>query len=1024
MRRPHPSGMLLGALLALPLHGQVVGMGSISGIVLDTSEAPVPDARVELANLSLGIRRTAKTSSDGHFSIPALPPDSGYLCTVTKTGFSAFQGRVGVEVGQTADLLIVLEVFVGVTRIPVVESTPVVEATKSGVSQVVHSRQILHLPINGRRADTFVLLTPGVVPDGTQGLVSFRGIAGGNTFLTDGNDTSNQFFHENAGRTRITTQISQDAVQEFGVVATGASAEFGHASGGIINTVTRSGSNAFHGTGYWFFRNRTLNARDPYSAINPPEKRYQIGASAGGRIVRDQLFYFLNVEAPRRTFPLIASLTRPPLFDANGRFITGACQATTEQCALALRFLGRQFQVVDRTANSELLFGKLDWRPDQRNSLSASFNYLRFISPNGFQTQAVLNNGEGIGNNGNSTVRTRYGRLAWTAIPGSAVVNEFRFGWFKDRHFDDLDPRLIPPETGLVQITVQGQSSLGVSADLPRLYPSENRFQWADNFTWMVGNHTAKAGFDLVNTRDFIRSLRNGQGAYSYADFTSFARDFSGNTSQEKRWLMYTQRFGNDTVDTTIRDYAFFVQDQFRVSRGVTLNYGLRYEYAQLEQPPAANPDYTDSGRIPSAKNNLAPRIGVAVALNHSKTVLRGGYGLYYARYHGGLINTFFLENGSYQKALTLERRFLSELTLGPVFPNRLPPSAERGFPPGSGDPNFASTIDLTLPSKDYRNPYTQQADLAVEQALTSNLSLTLSYLWSRGIHLTTVRDLNIGPAGTPFNYRINDSAGNQAGRYTTPTYRLANRVNPRWRRVNSVESGGNSYYNALLVQLRQRLWRGLEASAAYTWAHAIDFNQGGGADNIFFSEGPRSLFNGDYRGDKGSSQLDQRHRLVMTAILAPTFTKRNTRWARYAINNWQLSQIWTFASSQPATATVFVAGVPFPNAAFNTSLNGFGGSTRVPFYPASSLDIDRRARGDARLTKLLRFSERSELHLHLEAFNVFNHVYNTSVNTMAFEARDGVLTPMPRLGEGAASQGYPDGTNARRLQVGLRVVF
>src|SRR5207244_4247117 len=169
--------------------------------------------------------------------------------------------------------------------------------------------------------------------------------AGGNVFLTDGNDTSNQFFHENAGRTRISTQISQDAVQEFQVLSSGYSAEYGRASGGIINTVTRSGGNDSYGTAYLFFRNRSLNARDPYSSINPSEKCYQTGASIGGKLVKDRLFYFVNVEAHRRDFPLVASLARPPLFTANGGF-AGSCNAGAQQCTAALAFLGRHFQVL------------------------------------------------------------------------------------------------------------------------------------------------------------------------------------------------------------------------------------------------------------------------------------------------------------------------------------------------------------------------------------------------------------------------------------------------------------------------------------------------------------------------------------------------------------------------------------------------------------------------------------------------------------------------------------------------------
>src|SRR5258707_8315857 len=158
-----------------------------------------------------------------------------------------------------------------------------------------------------------------------------------------------------------------------------------------------------------------------------------------------------------------------------------------------------------------------------------------------------------------------------------------------------------------------------------------------------------------------------------------------------------------------------------------------------------------------------------------------------------------------------------------------------------------------------------------------------------------------------------------KVGKFSTAGYRLINRVNPHWRRVNSVESGGNSYYNGLVAQLRKRLGNGIEGFLAYTWSHAIDFNQGGGADNIFFSDGPRSYQNGDYRGEKASSQLDQRHRLVVSSTWEPKLTGRTEGFAHAMGRGWRLSQISTFASSQAATPAILVTGVPFPNAAFNS---------------------------------------------------------------------------------------------------------
>ncbi|MEK7405306.1 MAG: TonB-dependent receptor [Acidobacteriota bacterium] len=1002
-------------LCALSAHAQpVAGLGGISGVVRDASGAVVPGAQVVVANESRGIRRTLESNEAGVFAAPALAPSAGYTITVNKQGFAAFEAKgIEVLVGQNVNINAVLQVATTTLQIEVTEAAPIVEQTKTGVSQVVTSDQIQNLPINGRRVDSFVLFSPGVVPDGTFGLLSFRGIAGGNAFLTDGNDTTQQFFNENAGRTRISSQISQDAVQEFQVLSSGFSAEFGRASGGVVNTVTRSGSNELHGTGYWFFRNQDFAARDRYAASVPEETRHQAGASVGGPIARDKLFYFFNGDVTRRSHPLVALINRPPLFDSTGKF-TGNCTATAAQCEAARRYImDRHFGTLDRTSNQDLVFGKLDWRPTERHAISGSLNYLRWVSPNGIQTGAAVTSGSALSSNGDATVNTRYGRLAWTAVPANNKVNELRFGWMRDRQFDDLPARLVPKETGLLELSVEG-ISVGVANYLPRLNPSENRYQVADNFYWTVGRHAVKFGFDFANTADVTDSMITRAGSYRYATFTAFAQDFSGNTTGAKRWQTYAQAFGNPRAEHTIRDYSFYVQDQFRVTGNLTVNYGLRYEYAQITQPGTVNPNYRQTGRIPQPGRNFAPRIGLAYAFSDNRTVVRGGYGVFYARIQGGLVNNFHIQNGVYRKSISLDASRTAELAAGPVFPNNLG-SIDREPPAGS--------VSIMFAADDYATPYTQQADIGIERQITANLGLTASYIWSRGVHMTTVRDLNIGPLGAPVTYRILDASANQVDAYTTPTYRLANRIDPRWQRINQVDSGGNSYYNAMVVQLRKRLSRGVEASLAYTWSHAIDNNQGGGSDNIFFTA-PRSLFNGDYQGDKSSSSLDQRHRLAATTILSPRFTKSDSGLARYLINNWQLAQITVLASTFPATPFVRVSGTPFTGAAFTGTLNGFGGSSRAPFIPAASMDVDQIYRTDARLSKVLPFSERFRLYLSFEAFNLFNHVSNTAVNGEAYSASGGALRPTAGFGVGNTSGGFPDGTNARRAQVSLRLVF
>jgi hypothetical protein len=1014
MKRIFALLLLIGLTRCPDIFAQAAGFGSITGVVHDASGARIPGASVTIANQSKGIVRNLISNEVGLFSAPALVPASGYTVTVKLAGFRDFTAQnIDLEVGQQISLDVEIAVAGATTEVVVISEAPVVDSAKVDVSQVVNSHQIQEMPINGRRVDSFVLMAPATVPDGSFGLVSFRGIAGGNSYLTDGNDTTNQFYNENAGRTRISSQISQDAVQEFQVLSSGYAAEFGRASGGVVNTVTRSGSNNVHGTGYWFFRNQAFNARDRYATINPDETRHQFGGSVGGAISKDKLFYFLNVELTRRNFPLINRLINPTFFDSNGNFLQ-TCTATAAQCEAARRFLDRQFQTLDRTANSELGFGKLDWLMNQRNTLSLSANGLRWLSPNGIQTQAVLTNGNGIGNNANSTVRTRYGRASWTNIATNNIVNEFRFGWFKDRLFDYVNPALIPAETGTVGLSVAGQSNLGTATDYPRLNPSEQRFSFADSLSWTKGSHSMKFGWDVSTVQDYLDILRNRAGTYSYSTWTNFALDFSGNTTGAKRWQSYSQTVGNPVLNFRTTDYSFFAQDQFRAMDKLTLSLGLRYDFTDLPAPTVVNVNYPQTAVIHEPTKNFAPRFGFAYS-HSDRTVFRGGYGVFHGRFQGALIQTLFIANGVYQPAVSLNGANAPDLAAGPVFPNKLPLTATN-LPTGS--------VDITFAAPDFRNPYTQQADLAIERQLTTNMALTLNYIWSRGVQLTTNRDLNVGPTGAEVTYRINDTAGNQVGTYTTPTYRLANRVDTRYRRVIQVENGGRSYYDGLAVQLKKRMSKGVEASVAYTWSHAIDTaNQGGGSNALFFDT-LRSTANASYALDKGSSSLDQRHRLAFTSILQPRFTESTSAVAKYLINNWQLSQITTAASSQPATTTLRVVGSPFTGAAFTTTLNGFGGSNRVPFMPFSNLTVDKVFRTDARLSKLFPLNETMKIYVNFEAFNVFNNVSNTFVNAEAYSASNGVLTPTPGLGVGNASQGFPDGTNARRAQFSLRFVF
>lgn len=1059
--------LLLFLFSSVSLFSQSAGFGSINGTVRDATGAVVSGASVTVENTAKGIRRQIVSNGAGVFTAQALVPAPGYHVLVTATGFDKYElSNVTVNVGESVDLNAVLHVGKASESIDVTAVAPMVDQTKTNTSTVIGDNQINELPSNGRRVDVFVALTPGVVSDGAFGLLSFRGTPGGNNFLTDGNDTTNAYYDENAGRTR-TYNISQDAVQEFQVVSSNFTAEFGKASGGVVNTVTRSGSNGVHGTAYDYWRNATLNAKDstiPKTAlfpngINPPEWRHQAGGTIGGPIVKDKLFYFFNGEVLRRNAPLANSQLNNGLFDASGNYLatfknsagktlnncntvvsaTQPLAATQAQCDAALNYLdGRVLPtLVPRTMDNNLLFLKLDYRPNEKDSFSFSGNYVDFRSPNGIQTQLSLADGSGIGSNGSTTVFDRTGRASWTRVVSNNAINEFRFGLFKDRQFDPAST-IIPP-FGKVQVSIAPASGsslsfLGFAANYPRLNPSELRYQFADNYSWTIGKHTLKFGAEYAHTEDYVDSLVNRYGSYTYAGLTEFALDFMGTTGTGKHWKTYSQAFGTSTVDVNMNEFAGFVQDQWRITPKLTINPGLRYDFTSLPNAVSPNPDWPLTAKIPNGSGDFAPRLGIAYALN-SKTVFHTGFGVFYNRYPTSTIENLIVSSGNYQKSYSLDATKAAQLAAGPSFLGSL-----------TSTPNVTGSATVVQASPDFRNAYSEQFEFGVQRELNKNTSLEVSYVWSRALHLLQTRDANIKDLtdqSPSYIYPVLDAAGNKVLDYETKLYLASDRINPNYGTIAQLESSGNSYYNGLLVNFTEKFGKWFSGNAAYTYAHSIDFGQGGGGNTLFGSSSPTSIFNGQYDGMRGSSSLDQRHRLIVNAVLSPTFMSSKSAFATYVVNGWQLSVVDVAASSQPLVPTISTSasiktlanGTPVALAKTST-LNGLGGSFRVPWESLSALDIGPIYRTDIRVSKMFPISERVKVAAGFEAFNLFNHTipggtsplkaqqYTTQLQTSGALAGRVALVPVSSYGVLNQTQAPPDGTTARRGQAYVRVTF
>jgi Carboxypeptidase regulatory-like domain len=1076
--------LLLGS--AASVHGQsLAGLGALNGSVEDPGGAAVPNASVEVSNPSLGIDRKVTATGAGLFFAPSLPPAPGYVVTVSAPGFSTAKTTdITVHVGEELAVPIKLALASANQTITVSESTAsMLDPSKTEVSALVNQQQITNLPINGRRADQFTLLSPGVVPDATSGEVAFHGVPSGNLFLLDGVDITQQWFIQNAGGEALLSNISMDAVQEFRTELLGYSAEFGRGAGGVVNLLTKSGTNQFHGTGFWFFRNRTLNATDLFSklngkAYNPPEFRHQYGGTVGGPIVKDKLFFFSSYEGTTRNFPLVSSLASDPTIvnATTGQLLAGQCNATPTQCAAAQTFLNRISvpSSIGRNLHQNAGFVRFDYRPSDKSTYSANFNLVNYSASHNGTSLAATTDGTGAsGTNYNINTHVRNAHIANTYLISNSMVNEARFGFNADRRFQGLPTDLAPPDNVRSSLTVAGISTLGVSLNqLPNIQPTEKRFDLSDNLSESKGKHQLKYGLDLAYLRSVENAVFSGPGGYTYTTFTNFAYDLtpqatdpvstvSPYSSSGRHYSTFAQAVGHPLTGISIRDYDFFAQDLYQITPKLSLNLGLRYEYGSFTQPPLPTYAATRSGvgKINQPTTNFAPRLGFAYSMNHDTTIARGSYGIFYNRLPGATITRLQQLGGNVRKSFTLSNTSTSQFAVAPTFPNTFTSLSQVNsvLSPSSINSGFA------IPS--LATPYVQEWNLSVEQSLGKSMSFSVGYIGSRGLKFLQRSDLNAGPPTGTDTYAIYNQAGQRTGSFSTPVYfNAANgntTYNPAYSKILQVDNGGRLWYDGLIAEFHHRESKYLQTNFAYTFSHSEDLGQGTFSSNYYFSDQGDTYFNGSsiingksgYAYEKGRSLEDQRNRLVISAVLNSPDLSSGSMFAKQALNGWLLAPIFTFASAQYVDSYLTVGGLTAATAPAGSiptghtttgsdprlyvptpTLSGIGaetpGGSRVPFLPTANLPLGQTVQLDGRLTKTFNVHEGQTVQLSFEAINALNHIRITGVNQTVYKSlwdstsNSGILQLQNGYGAGTASGGFPDGTNARRAQASLRYTF
>ncbi len=1013
--------------------------GAIGGSVTNQNKEVVPGASVSSRNAGTNKEDSATTDDQGRFRINNLPPGI-YSVTINAAGFGPYsQDGLVVEVGRVTELNATLSIGPVEGTVEITSEAPVINTTQQDFSTNINQTSINELPINGRRASSFVLLTPGAVPDGDFGLISFRGISGLlNNSTVDGGNNNQAFFAEEAGRTRISSSISQAAVREFQVNTSNYSAEYGRAAGGVVNTVTKSGTNEFHGQLFYYLRDNDLGARNPLGfhpqtrePLKPVDRRHQFGGAIGGPIAPDKLFFFLSYDQQKRDFPGIALFSSATFLNRINNANLLARGLTQAQIDASTNFLLSLTGEVPRRQDALLILPKIDWIINDNNTFTFTYNRLRNDSPNGIQTQPTVTRGRA--SFGDDFVDLDYGifRLASTITP--TLLNEARVKvGVEDNYQNSTPPAPGEPTTGpggrSPSVAITDGLTFGKPNFLERTHnPLEKNFQVVDNVTLTVGNHTLKWGVDFLRTNDVLDNLFQEGGVYSYGntgpnaaindfivDYANFLangaiRALSASTpttnplgrcvgTTRRAGQCYTSNFGQGfgqsrfEFDTT--DFAFYFQDDWRWSRRLTVNLGLRYEAEVLPDPQIPNPLFPQTGQFPTDKNNFGPRGGFAYDLTgDGKTSVRGGVGVYYGRLINSTISNAITNTGVDRGQVQFSISPTStnpNLPPPPIFPNVIATPASVANPTGAHIPG--SSIVVLEPN--LHLPMIIQGDFVVEREIARNTVVSASYLTSRGRFLPAFINKNIAPANQFATLTV--ASGEFAGQsVTVPVF--TSRVNPNFFNITEVRGAVESVYHAFVAQANRRLTNGLQFQMNYTFSRAEDTGQ----TSVTFSttNTPTDPFNLEL--DRGLTNFNTPHRFVASAVWSPrNFGLDESGVGRAIFRDWTLSPIVTAQSGRPFSAGVSGRPTVPVGTALNASITGSGGNSFFLPLVRNSFKQPKIVNVDMRLSRRFRFTEQTNLEFLIEAFNLMNRTHVTSVSTTAFSiGSNNLLSPLASFG-------------------------
>jgi len=1053
-----PKSMLLVGFLLLVAATQVWAQATatIVGTVTDTNRTVVPNAKITVTQKETGLTRRVTTNDRGVYVVPSLPVGT-YAVTAEMSGFKRKTlTEIVLQVNQEPRIDLELEVGQVSETITVTGQAPLLQAENASVGQVIDNRYTTQIPLNGRDFSQLILLTPGAVtrPGGFDLTTGASTGSLGSGVAIGGRDAHNNFILDGASNNarqfgNVAIRPSIDLVQEFKVQANSYSAEFGQAAFGQINLVTKSGTNEFHGSAFEFLRNDKLDARNFFLPTRGKLNRNQFGGTLGGPVLRNRTFFLVNYEGLRERRGVEVRSSVPPeswrqgdfsgvagltLIDPNtkqpfpnnripeSRFVQAAKAALS---LWAKPNLGPPTQ----TVNNLLITRPIAFDDDQF-TVKVDHHFSDKHTLSGRYTRAARE--EFISNSalpGFETINPPHNHVAsisYTRVFSPALLGEFRIYFTRSvftavspntgkegfyQQFGINSPLAGPKFEGAPTFVFQRitLTTFGDGDFIPQKDVS-NEFGPSGSLTWTKGDHTLKGGFSLTryqqNTPGPITGFRRGQYIFR-GDFTghAFADFLLGLPFQAQRVVGKGVETGRSTWQ------AYYFNDAWKVSRHLTLNLGLRYEYVSplidiLNRRStfypltnaygtglpgqiivAASPEARNLLRLSGAgvrslyqpdRNNFAPRFGFAYSLN-PKTVVRGGYGIFYTNSQN-FLNNFVINRR--QPPFAETQQVISSTTTPQI--NLSNPFINATAPAVIGTQNI---------DPQFREGYVQQWNLSAQRELPGGISLDVGYVGNKGTKLTELVFFNIPTPGPSATIQ-------------------ARRPFPLWGTALALESYVNSNYHALQTKAQKRFSAGLSFLASYTWSKSIDLSseRGNGDRGGGFEGGnPRDL-RGYFRAPSG---YDIRHRFVVSYVYELPFGKGRALLkdlptaADKLVGGWEVSGITQYQSGFPFTVLMSgdqngdglggdrpdLIGKPKinpgnPNCYIVDPRNpacGAGAVSAFAAVPAGELRFGSAGRNiltgpgfrswDISLSKNNRFGERFNLVFRAEFFNAFNHV-------------------------------------------------